>query len=81
MENTIQLNRSQSEHSLKHDLGDKYGFKIMANDGTGETELVKDDLEEDFSLPEWISEFKAKFYGENRISKSVQFEKLIEYIK
>ena len=79
----IQLNRSQSEHILKHSLQSIYSFKLMSYmDGSSRyEELVKEDLEDDFSLPDMFEEFKAEFHGENRSSKMVQFEKLIRHIK
>jgi len=76
----MKINKSQAEHSLKHDLGKTYGFILTGDDGYYDSELTKDDLDEDYSLTDW-EEFTVEFKGDNWQSKIVQYKKLINHIK
>lgn len=83
IDTVLEMNRSQAEHALKHDLGGKYQFNLThySDESRKYEPLEREDLEEDFSLPDTFENIRAEFYGDNRQSRVVQFEKLIEYIK
>jgi len=80
LSNTIQINKSQAEHILKHGLDKIYGFEIRGKEDDTERELNKNDLHTDLSIDEDIEGIYVRFKGESWQSKMVQFEKLILHI-